>query len=55
MPVTYLGDDPEHFQRIMGKGGVIGSRPKQERPVTKPSVGLSVAKSDQTKTNSEKE
>ena len=54
MPATYLGEDPERFQRIMGVGGVIGSRPRPEKPVTKPSAGPPAAKSDQTKTDSDK-
>lgn len=52
--VIFEGYDPEYFQKVMGVGGVIGSRPRQERPVTKPPVGPPVAKSDQTKTDSEK-
>lgn len=49
MPLTYLGDDPEHFQKLMGKGGVIGSKPRPERPAAKPPT----AKGIQTKADSE--
>lgn len=38
MAGTYPGRDPEHFQKIMGRGGVISSRPKQEQPETPPSA-----------------
>jgi hypothetical protein len=42
MAVIWRGEDPEHFQKIMGRGGVITSKPKPVQPETKPTEQLTV-------------
>jgi len=45
MAGIYMGHNPKRFQEVMGRGGVISSRPRQELQGMKPS-GQSVAVPD---------
>jgi len=35
MPVRNLGEDQQYFQKIMGRGGMIGSTPRPVQTETK--------------------
>ena len=54
MPMEYRGDNIELFQKVMGKGGVIGSGPRRERPATKPPTAPAATKGDQSRVDTEK-